>query len=510
MGEIVAGAWQLVQFVAACRQANRYGSSLIERFNGAHMSSGIGKYRERQLMLPLGVRIVDALCEMPIDEVRRRIAEPGAESALQVIAQALSGKSRHGYSHSVMCAVSLPARRPKDESQPVVRRDGNYSLVITPRKRLEPTGANGEMQEVCKGVPFGPLARVILFYIMSEAVRNRSREVFLGSSFSEWLRRMGIEATRSGGERSSRRLVQDQIDRLMNCEWTFRYDGPVSRKRDASSADEGKLNAFVVNDMRLATRYAGLQGAEGSFVGCFVLSEEFYESLIEHSVPLAENAVKALKASTTALDLYAWLSYRLPRILEGQEVRLSWADVSVHFGSATGSLGKFRQLIREAWNDVACVYPQARHSADFSGLVVKLRHADAPTKGQMVLRGIAGGKQPDPLLPGLEVFMPQGHEPARALTKVRPASRQRSAAGGTAHCGTPGAALVGFPEGQLRYGEIESQFYEIGLQRGSPWDVQSMADAFRKGLRDINRRRTLADWKQIWGDFCSSYAQRRR
>lgn len=474
------------------------------------MSSKIGKYTEKQLTLPLSVRIVDALCEMPIDEVRRRIAEPGAEVALQVIAQALGSKSRHGYSHSVMCAVSLPARRPKDESLPVVRRDGNYSLIITPRKRMEPTGADGDMQEVCKGVPFGPLARVILFYIMSEAVRNRSREVFLGSSFSEWLRRMGIEATRSGGERSSRRLVQDQIDRLMNCEWTFRYDGPVSRKREIVSADEGKLNAFVVNDMRLATRYAGLQGAEGSFVGAFVLSEEFYESLVEHSVPLAENAVKTLKASTTALDLYAWLSYRLPRIPEGQEVRLSWADVNVHFGSATGSIGKFRQLIREAWNDVACVYPQARHSADFSGLVVKLRFADAPTKGQLILRGIEGGKSLDPQLPGLELVAPNPRQTSRALTRVRPTTQKQALNRAPNHAGRAGDALIGFPDGQMRWGAIEIELRQIGLDRGAPWDVQMMADAFRKGLRDINRRRTLENWKKIWGDFCNSYAERRR
>ena len=475
------------------------------------MTSSVGKYGATQLTLPLGVRIVDALCEMPIDEVRRRIAEPGAESALEVVAQALGGSSRHGYSHSVMCAVSLPARRPKDESQPIVRRDGNYSLIITPRKRLEPSGANGEMQEICKGVPFGPLARVILFYIMSEAVRNRSREVFLGSSFSEWLRRMGIEATRSGGERSSRRLVQDQIDRLMNCEWTFRYDGPVSRKREATSADEGKLNAFVVNDMRLTTRYAGLQGAEGTFVGCFVLSEEFYESLILHSVPLAENAVKALKASTTALDLYAWLSYRLPRVPEGQEVRLSWADVNVHFGSATGSLGKFRQLIREAWNDVACAYPQARHSVDFSGLVVKLRYADAPTKRQMVLRSVQGGKGSDPMLPGLELIEADAVESKRALTKVRlgagaPAPAVKSAVAQL----QAGEGLISFPERQLRFGAVESELRQIGLDRGAPWDVDLMADAFRKGLRDINRRRSLDDWKKVWGDFCSSYAKKRR
>src|SRR3546814_2601036 len=96
---------------------------------------------------------------------------------------------------------------------------------------------DGELVPVNLGVPFGAHARLVMLYIMTQSVKTKSREIFLGDSFSAWLRRMGIENTNSGGERASRTLVQEQVDRLMACEWTIRFDQPVK----ASSADLGKI-----------------------------------------------------------------------------------------------------------------------------------------------------------------------------------------------------------------------------------------------------------------------------
>ena len=115
------------------------------------------------------------------------------------------------------------------------------------------------------------------------------------------------------------------------------------------------------------------------------------------------------------------------------------------------------------------------------------------------------------MLPGLELIEADAVESKRALTKVRlgagaPAPAVKSAVAQL----QAGEGLISFPERQLRFGVVESELRQIGLDRGAPWDVDLMADAFRKGLRDINRRRSLDDWKKVWGDFCSSYAKKRR
>src|SRR3546814_8202098 len=103
--------------------------------------------------------------------------------------------------HSALCAMSLPVKRPKDEFASVIRRDGNYTLIIRPLERMRMV--DGELVPVNLGVPFGAHARLVMLYIMTQSVKTKSREIFLGDSFSAWLRRMGIENTNRSEEHTS-------------------------------------------------------------------------------------------------------------------------------------------------------------------------------------------------------------------------------------------------------------------------------------------------------------------
>src|SRR3546814_1318551 len=42
--------------------------------------------------------------------------------------------------HSALCAMSLPTKRPKDDTQPIVREDGKYALAINPRSEERRVG----------------------------------------------------------------------------------------------------------------------------------------------------------------------------------------------------------------------------------------------------------------------------------------------------------------------------------------------------------------------------------
>src|SRR3712207_9133827 len=57
---------------------------------------------------------------------------------------------------------------------------------------------------------------MILLYLQTEAVRNRSREVELGRSMNRWLTAMGVN---NGGKGYS--LVREQSWRLSLCRLTF-------------------------------------------------------------------------------------------------------------------------------------------------------------------------------------------------------------------------------------------------------------------------------------------------
>ncbi len=87
----------------------------------------------------------------------------------------------------------------------------------------------------------------------------------------------------------------------------------------------------------------------------------------------------------TALDLYTWLAYRLPRLNAKRPTTLSWQQLAVHFGNDGRHIRKFRQTVRDAWErQVSAVYPEAR--ADFDTTVIRL-HASPPPLQQKQVRG---------------------------------------------------------------------------------------------------------------------------
>ncbi|HUC23085.1 MAG TPA: hypothetical protein VMA73_10300, partial [Streptosporangiaceae bacterium] len=64
--------------------------------------------------------------------------------------------------------MSLPVRRPADEQAPIIRQDGQYTLVINPKPVVQTVGSEQRLRSL--GVPYGSLPRLVLIHIMTEAV----------------------------------------------------------------------------------------------------------------------------------------------------------------------------------------------------------------------------------------------------------------------------------------------------------------------------------------------------
>ena len=136
-----------------------------------------------------------------------------------------------------------------------------------------------------------------------------------------------------------------------------------------------------------------------------MLTEGFFDHLREHAVPLDENAIRQLRDSATALDLYTWLAYRLPRLSKNRPVLISWPQLAVHFGNEGKNIRKFRQTIRDAWDrHVSAVYPDAR--AEFDTTAVRLYPSPAPlSRRPLSLVSVAAvpktvPAEPSPPVPG--------------------------------------------------------------------------------------------------------------
>jgi hypothetical protein len=116
-----------------------------------------------------------------------------------------------GYMYSGWCQTALPHRRPVDNSTIWKLETESMTLLVEPGVRVLP---NGEPAHV--GVPFGAIARLILIYLQSEALRTGSRDVELGGSLRAFLRRLEISV---GGKTG--RLVREQAERISRCRLTF-------------------------------------------------------------------------------------------------------------------------------------------------------------------------------------------------------------------------------------------------------------------------------------------------
>ncbi len=98
------------------------------------------------------------------------------------------------------------------------------------------------------------------------------------------------------------------------------------------------------------------------------LSEGFYEQLRKHAVPLEESAIRAVSNNSMALDVYAWLAYRLHAL--PSPVTISWRALKPQFGAGFGRLDNFRMRFLENLRLALAVYPAARVDVKEAGLLL--------------------------------------------------------------------------------------------------------------------------------------------
>ena len=85
----------------------------------------------------------------------------------------------------LMALCSLPRTNPGQRLQ-YKRVNGPYKLVMI-------AGADNKL-------PYGNLPRLLIAWVCTEAVRTQSRELILGSSLSEFMRKLGMDSV--GGART--------------------------------------------------------------------------------------------------------------------------------------------------------------------------------------------------------------------------------------------------------------------------------------------------------------------
>lgn len=252
-----------------------------------------------------------------------------------------------GFAFSGWAQCALPHRRLNDDARWEIAGE-RVRLVVEPG--LRPTSDDGPMEHI--GVPYGSVARLILLFLQTEALRKRTREVELGGSLRQWLTKIGASI---GG--SNARAVRDQAERISRCRLTFHIQGSGKIGLVNQSIVDRAL--FIENDSRQGR--LSLETAK--------LSEGFFEQLMKHPVPIEEAAIKAISNNPAALDAYLWLAYRL-HVLSGDKL-ITWKALKSQFGTGYKELFHFKPRFTQALALATAVYPAAKIEVLEQGVVLK-------------------------------------------------------------------------------------------------------------------------------------------
>jgi hypothetical protein len=256
---------------------------------------------------------------------------------------------RADFLHTVMCQVGLPRR--KTELRSFERHSGHVSILLEAGKLF-----NGR-DFVEMPLPYGTAPRLVMVHISSEAIRTQNRTVEIGDSMRQFLTMLGLPTT--GGERGGYTIFKRQMEALAACRLTLGMQA------------EGKV---VTVDAKPIKRFEAWLQHDGSqrtlWPGVLELSQDFFDTLAHHAVPLDYRALAALKHSSLALDVYTWLAHRLWRVKKPTGEMLSWENLRDQFGQEYRTSKDFKKEYRHALRQVCVVYPDARIEEIDGGLIL--------------------------------------------------------------------------------------------------------------------------------------------
>ena len=215
---------------------------------------------------------------------------------IDLLIEAQEADPEVGFMSRLLMLCTLP-RTNLDPQREYVRENGPFmlSLVAGPKT----------------GLPYGSLPRLLLAWVATEAVRTRSRELFLGPSLSDFMRGIGL-IPEGGGPTGGRTRLQDQMVRLFKCAVSLEYR---DKRREAAVSS-------LITDKRHFW-WDPKQPNSPTLWNCTIrLGEELYNEIRRRPIPFDTHILSALKRSSLGLDLYWWLTYRTFAL--DHSLKLSW------------------------------------------------------------------------------------------------------------------------------------------------------------------------------------------
>ena len=246
-----------------------------------------------------------------------------------------------GFMARAMVQATLPHRAV--EGNEFERRNGSFTLTLQAPSKI--------------GLPYGSIPRLLLAWVTTEAVKTKSRELELGGSMSSFMAELGLKPT--GGANGSITRLKNQTRRLFSATITAAYED------GEQVADMG----YRLADRSVLWWHSKDPEQAGLWKSTVTLSEHFFNEVIDRPVPIDMRAIKTLKQSPMALDIYTWLTYRASYLK--RPTVIPWSSLSLQFGSNYAQLRQFKAAFIDELKKVVMVYGQVQVEVAELGLVVK-------------------------------------------------------------------------------------------------------------------------------------------
>lgn len=257
-----------------------------------------------------------------------------------------------GFMARAMVQATLPHK--KVEGNEFERRNGNFTLSLLAPSKI--------------GLPYGTVPRLLLAWVTTEAVKTRTRELELGDSMAAFMGELGMSPT--GGAKGDITRLKNQTRRLFASTVSASYE-------DASKvADIG----YRLADESVLWWDAKSPEQAGLWRSSVTLSEKFFNEVIDRPVPIDMRAIKALKRSPMALDIYTWLTYRSSYLK--RPTVIPWAALALQFGSNYAQVRQFKAAFLTELRKVVTVYGMVQVEATDNGLMVKPSLTHIPRKSE--------------------------------------------------------------------------------------------------------------------------------
>ncbi|MGU5469266.1 replication protein RepA [Pseudomonas aeruginosa] len=265
------------------------------------------------------------------------------EAHLAIEAEDAKSAGTLGFMTRALAIATLPHRK-TDEFR-FVRKNGDFTLTM--------------LTAHPEGLPYGTLPRLLLTWVATEVVQKKEPVLFLGNTLASYLQELGLHNT--GGKRGDITRLKHAMTTLFSAIISCHYDGK---------------DAWALQNVLLADKVEWWQPQDDQEAGTWhsrlMLSQPFFKECLDHPIPVDLRAMRVLRQSPLALDIYVWLTHRMSYL--SKRTTIPWVSLSEQFGAGYAltdqGLRDFKRAFLRELKNVIAIYPEAKVSDSRNGLVL--------------------------------------------------------------------------------------------------------------------------------------------